>query len=171
MPQATRNNADDLVSIAKAAKEIGFSPSTIARQVKAGSIRSHGGKVRLSEVLEDRASNVDSSRWVGRERKGATPRPRLVHASNHAVHDDNGECACAHQKVEIDGEMMTLGAAKALRETYLLQREKHLLDLASDAARLRWEAVDRWRDAQVDKPPRPEAVRRLVEIALGASEI
>jgi hypothetical protein len=74
MPYATRNGSDDLVSIAKAAKEIGFSPSTLARQVKAGSIRSHGGKVRLSEVLADRAANIDSSRWIGRERNGRPPK-------------------------------------------------------------------------------------------------
>jgi hypothetical protein len=74
MPRATRNGSDDLVSIAAAAKEIGYSPSTLARQVKAGSIRSHGGKVRLSEVLADRAANIDSSRWIDRERNGRTPK-------------------------------------------------------------------------------------------------
>jgi hypothetical protein len=82
MPQATRNNADDLVSIAKAAREIGYSPSTLARQVKAGSIRSHSGLVRISEILADRAANIDSSRWIGRERNGRAPKP--LRSGGHA---------------------------------------------------------------------------------------
>jgi hypothetical protein len=94
MQHATCNmQHDDLVSITKAATEIGLSPSTLARQVKAGSIRSHGGKVRISEVLADRAANVDSSSWIGRERNRSaakSARPGGGHAparaQDHAVH-------------------------------------------------------------------------------------
>ena len=92
-------------------------------------------------------------------------RATAVHATPRD--DDRLECACDAEKVVIDGEPMTLGDARALREGYLTQLEK----LRLDDARLRWEKIDRWRGIQVDTPSRPEAVRRLVEIALSASEM
>jgi hypothetical protein len=176
---------DGLISIAEAAKEVGVNRSTLTRQVSSGAIRSHGGKVRLSEVYADRASNIDSSRWVGRRRprrsevapvvasKSPIVAPTyatMLHddATLDHVHDDDC-CACETETLLIDGKSMTIAAAKALRERYALQREQHLLDLASKAAGLRWQAIDTWRRAQVDTPGREEAVRRLVEIALSAS--
>jgi hypothetical protein len=172
----------DLVSLSAAAKKIGVNKSTLSRQVKAGSIRSHKGKVRLAEVLEDRANNIDSSGWESRVGGVASSRSSAPLHATVQVHDrattlrtppqddDRLECACAAEKVVIDGERMTLGDAKALRETYRTQLEKLRLELASEDSRLRWEKIDRWRQAQVDSPSRPEAVRRLVEIALSASE-
>jgi hypothetical protein len=60
-------NDDDLVGITKAAREVGISHSTLSRQVKAGLIRSHNGKVRICEVFEDRANNIDVSIWQARK--------------------------------------------------------------------------------------------------------
>ncbi|WP_063688817.1 hypothetical protein [Bradyrhizobium stylosanthis] len=52
-------SADDpLISIAAAAKAIGLNRSTLSRQVNLGLVRSHDGKVRLSEVLADRRSKI-----------------------------------------------------------------------------------------------------------------
>jgi hypothetical protein len=86
------SDGDPLMCVAAAAREIGLNRSTLARQVNAGAIRSHGGKVRLSEVLADRAANIDSSAWVGRERTGRPPKSlrtgggHAPRAQDHAVH-------------------------------------------------------------------------------------
>jgi hypothetical protein len=70
--------------VAEAAREIGLNRSTLSRQVSAGAIRSHGGKVRISEILADRAANIDSSSWIGRERNGrAAPKP--LRSGGHAL--------------------------------------------------------------------------------------
>jgi hypothetical protein len=45
---------ESLVTMAAAAAELGLNRSTISRQVSAGRIRSHDGKVLLSEVVADR---------------------------------------------------------------------------------------------------------------------
>jgi hypothetical protein len=63
--------SEPFISITAAAKAEGVSRQHLHRQIKVGLVRSHGGKVRLSEVREDRARNVDASR--ANRRKG--PRP------------------------------------------------------------------------------------------------
>ena len=84
---------DESVSIREAARKIGLNVSTLSRQVRNGSIRSHDGKVRLSEVLQDRAADVD---WrKARGRRGA-----------------------AQPTLRVDGVEMTLYEARAIRETY-----------------------------------------------------
>jgi hypothetical protein len=57
--QQSPESAEELISLRDAAREIGINVSTLSRQVKSGAVRSHDGKVRLSEVLEDRANNID----------------------------------------------------------------------------------------------------------------
>jgi DNA-directed RNA polymerase specialized sigma54-like protein len=47
------------ISISEAARKIGINKSTLSRQVEGKAVRSHGGKVVLSEVLADRAANID----------------------------------------------------------------------------------------------------------------
>jgi hypothetical protein len=76
---------DELMGITKAAREVGVSHSTLSRQVKAGLVRSHGGKVRLSEVLYDRANNIDASIWQGRK-----------HAKRAAANPSHEPCTRAH---------------------------------------------------------------------------
>jgi excisionase family DNA binding protein len=49
---------DDLVSISEAARQLKLNKSTLSRQIKAKRIRSHGGKVRISEVRADRSANI-----------------------------------------------------------------------------------------------------------------
>jgi excisionase family DNA binding protein len=49
---------DDLVSISEAARQLRLNKSTLSRQIKAKRIRSHGGKVRISEVRADRSANI-----------------------------------------------------------------------------------------------------------------
>ena len=52
-------NAADLVSIASAARAIGVNKSTLSRQIRAGKIRTWAGKVRVAEVIEDRARSLN----------------------------------------------------------------------------------------------------------------
>jgi hypothetical protein len=61
---------DDLIPVATAARAIGINRSTLSRQVKTGVVRSHGGKVRLREVLADRAAKLDPAR---RRKRGGPP--------------------------------------------------------------------------------------------------
>jgi hypothetical protein len=110
---------DPLISISEAARKVGINKSTLSRQVKSGAIRSHDGLVRLSEVLEDRAKNIDASIWANRDKRRA---PDALHAtatplvSLHATPEDDGD---DEAEVIVDGEAMPLGKAKALKETYL----------------------------------------------------
>lgn len=74
------------ISIASAARKIGVHRSTLAKQVRQGQIRSHpGGLVYLSEVLEDRAANIDQTIWAGRQKPGSTP--KVAHQSAHKATD------------------------------------------------------------------------------------
>ena len=66
--QPMQHEPDALLTLSQAAQLAGVNKSTLSRQVKAGLIRSHQGKVRLSEVLEDRERNVDLTR--SRRRQG-----------------------------------------------------------------------------------------------------
>jgi hypothetical protein len=146
---------DPLVSVSAAARKIGVSQSTLSRQVKAGSIRSHAGKVRISEVLDDRKNNVDSSRWSDRKKRPAAGRkPRPMHqppksddASLLHMHEaiDNlpvNDIGDADQIV-IDERLMSVGRARAMRETYLARLAQMEFEAASGAA-AKAEA-DRWK--------------------------
>jgi len=89
---------EPLISLSEAARKIGLNKSTLSRQVKAGTIRSHDGKVRLSEVLEDRANNI-----------AVALREPVASGATSAV---------------IDGVVMSINDAKALKETYLARSAK-----------------------------------------------
>jgi hypothetical protein len=96
-------NDEALIGITAAARQIGISHSTLSRQVKLGQVRSHRGKVRLSEVLQDRANNIDNTIWMHRKKNKQTksgPGRRAVHTADdgadtaaqavHAAHTANG---------------------------------------------------------------------------------
>lgn len=115
---------DPLISIAEAARKTGVNKSTLSRQIKSGAIRSHAGSVRLSEVLEDRVNNIDSS-MAHRRKPGATASVASSVASkvdatlepvDATLDDDDGD---DDTEVIVDGEAMPLGKAKALKETFL----------------------------------------------------
>lgn len=111
---------EPLITIAAAAREVGLNKSTLSRQVASGAIRSHGGKVKLSEVYEDRAKNIDAAIWSNRPKKNAAPQVPL-HATPHATAAANeaGDSSDPDNTVEIDGRVLDINAAKALKETYL----------------------------------------------------
>src|SRR5262245_16443489 len=73
---------DELISIAAAAKAEGIHKSTLSRQVKSGQVRSHGGKVRLSEVRADRAKNVRTTSGID---EPTAPPAAVAEAPLHAA--------------------------------------------------------------------------------------
>lgn len=52
---------DPLVLPAEAARQLNLNRSTLSRQIANRQVRSHNGKVRVSEVREDRARNLRSA--------------------------------------------------------------------------------------------------------------
>lgn len=106
---------EPLISVAAAARQVGVNKSTLHRQIADKKVRSHDGMVRLSEVYEDRAKNIDAAIWLNRpKKKGAQPAAPL-HATTHS--DDDQETGDG--TVEIDGKVLDINTAKALKETYL----------------------------------------------------
>lgn len=83
MSSTPADPADDLISIAAAAKAEGINKSTLSRQVKSGQVRSHGGKVRLSEVREDRAKNLRTSSTTAPAAPVAIAQEQPLHGPLH----------------------------------------------------------------------------------------
>ncbi|WP_338688281.1 hypothetical protein V5279_23520 [Bradyrhizobium sp. 26S5] len=52
------NKAEPLISISEAARQLGLHKSTLSRQIGQKRIRTHGGRVRLSEVKADRSNTI-----------------------------------------------------------------------------------------------------------------
>jgi hypothetical protein len=111
---------DDLITVRACAKLLTppISHTTLLRQIESGAIRSHpGGKVRLIEVLEDRAKNIDLSKSKGKRKKGASP----------AADDGAGaELGQQLEMVEVDGQLLSFADAQKLKENYIAR--KHHLD-------------------------------------------
>jgi hypothetical protein len=100
-------NDEKLIGITAAARQIGISHSTLSRQVKLGQIRSHGGKVKLSEVLHDRDRNIDKSIWMFREKK---PKAKSG-ARQAAVHGQQSDDQAAVHSADRVHERTTLSAS------------------------------------------------------------
>ena len=107
------DDLDPLISISAAARSIAIDRSVLGKQIKQGLVRSHDGKVRLSEVLSDRASNIDLGR--SKRREGAIDKPGAIEASRDVEDDDE---AHPGEVVMVDGVPVSYAAARALKETY-----------------------------------------------------
>jgi hypothetical protein len=128
----------DLISISEAAKKIGVNKSTLSRQVDSGAIRSHGGKVVLSEVLEDRVKNINLSQSRRRPKgraaakgtsAGATkPGPDATAPGADATGGDDDDL------VLLDGKLVSFAQAQRIKENYLARQRA--LDYEKDAGRL-----------------------------------
>jgi hypothetical protein len=118
-----------LIGITAAAREIGISHSTLSRQVKLGQVRSHNGKVRLSEVLEDRANNIDNTIWMHRSKSKQTESG----AGRHSVHTaDNGAHAVyAHT---VNGCPITAELNTKLGRLLLSDEPYDVIEVGVDAA-------------------------------------
>ena len=125
------SEADPLISISAAAKKIGVNKSTLSRQIADGSLRSHEGKVRLSEVLEDRANNINLTR-SGR-RTGAIDSdedPALMQRNPAADATSSADATSDPDPVLVDGQALPYSEARALKETYLARLRKHEYEVA-----------------------------------------
>ena len=118
--------SEALISISKCALAIGLHKSTLASQVKDGSIRSHEGKVYLSEVLEDRAKNIDlsrSARHEGRiddgEKGVGSSQPDPTKSTVDPTLSDPTIEELDGTPVMVDGKSLPYKEARALKETYL----------------------------------------------------
>jgi hypothetical protein len=136
------SDPDPLISISAAAMRLGIDRSVLSRQIKAGAVRSHGKNVRFSEVLADRAANIDLTRSGRREGRGEheEQRQRPPRASSRASarasgdarpleHDAEDE-ADGGETVIVDGRMMTTAEARAMKETYLALLRKLEFEVA-----------------------------------------
>ena len=161
---------DDLISIGAAAKAIGVNKSTLSRQIKAGSIRSHGGKVRLSEVFEDRAANIDLTQ-SRRKPAGAARGPIDATISPSDATDPESDAT----DVLLDGRLVSFAEAQRLKENYLGRlrqlefetKSGRLID--ADVAKARvFELARQERDALVNWPAR---VAPLIAAELATDQV
>jgi hypothetical protein len=125
--------SDPLVSISAAAKAIGVSRQTLWAQVRDGAVRSHGGKVRVSEAIADRQANVatDFRRRSGKRKAVKEPvRPALD------VEDlEAGEWLVMDTLVQSDAPTVTLDWIEWIDTTITLSRvDARALVLAYRAA-------------------------------------
>jgi hypothetical protein len=176
-----------LISIRAAAKKIGITDTTLGRQIKAGSVRSHGGKVRLSEVSEDRKKNVDHGYWSARKKPAGrgsetkanaarTPHAqtcRTPHAANKPIDDREPVAGYDVERILVDGKFMTIRNAQALAETYRARLAKLQYEAQSgDAAKAeadRWKAwAPRAADLLAEQPgmDRAELTAALADLVL-----
>ena len=132
-PDATPATADELISIAEAAKRVGVNKSTLSRQVKSGAVRSHKGKVRLSEVLEDRANNIDLSQYRRRPRKAEAAAAAGAPASDAT--DADAPDAGLEDLVLVDGVMRFAALAELRRPIFPSSAATVRPAIASDARR------------------------------------
>ncbi|GJD74121.1 helix-turn-helix domain-containing protein [Methylobacterium goesingense] len=158
--------SDPLITISAAAARLGINRSTLSRQIKTGAVRAYGQKVRFSEVLADRAANIDLTR-SGR-RDGVTEVEAEARASRVASPPDATVDATADPEDEalldyviVDGQAMPFAKARALKETYLARLRKlefdekagALVDRAA-AEKLFFDTAREYRDAWQSWPAR-----------------
>ncbi|MER2249530.1 hypothetical protein ABS772_06325 [Methylorubrum podarium] len=130
-----QSTSEPLITISSAAKRLGINRSTLSRQIKAGQVRAYGQKVLLSEVLVDRAANIDLTRSGRRE--GLTEAENMARASEFDATadatpdatDDELEQEAEGTFVLVDGKAMPLGKARALKETYLARLRQQEFDV------------------------------------------
>jgi hypothetical protein len=181
---------DEFISIAEAAKQIGINKSTLSRQVKAKAVRSHNGKVRLSEVYEDRANNIDLSQSRRRSTKtpaaapaakldataqaDATPSVLNLSANVSAPDSDATDDGAGDDLVLVDGALLTFAQASCLKENYLARKHKLSFEVARGAlvdrgaaVKAFFEAARENRDAWTAWPAR---IATLLAADLGADE-
>lgn len=117
------DDVEPLITITAAAREIGLDRSVLGKQVRSGAVRSHDGKVRLSEVLADRAANIDLHR--SRRRDGAIDVVDTTHAGAASAE----ATPKADEPIFVDGQVLPYREARALKETYLARLRKLEFDM------------------------------------------
>jgi hypothetical protein len=156
---------DSFISIGEAARRLGINKSTLSRQVGSGAIRSHDGQVRYSEVLEDRANNINLGKAKGTKSKG-----------KRAGQDDQqpDEPPRQLEMVEVDGRLLSYAEAAQLKENYLAKLRELEFQVKSGtvvdrsaAERTFFEVAREIRDAWLGWPAR---IATLMASELGIEE-
>lgn len=158
--------SDPLITISAAAERLGINRSTLSRQIKTGAVRAYGQKVRFSEVLADRAANIDltcSGRRDGVTEVEAEARASRVASPPDATADATVDPAdeALLDAVIVDGQAMPFAKAGALKETYLARLRKLEFDEKSGALvdralaeKLFFDTAREYRDAWQSWPAR-----------------
>jgi hypothetical protein len=158
--------SDPLITISAAAERLGINRSTLSRQIKTGAVRAYGQKVRFSEVLADRAANIDltrSGRRDGVTEVEAEARASTVASGADATVDATVDPAdeALLDAVIVDGQAMPFAKARALKETYLARLRKLEFDEKSGALvdralaeKLFFDTAREYRDAWQSWPAR-----------------
>lgn len=160
MPQ---DDTEGLVSIRAAARELAITPSTLIRQVASGQIRSHDGKVRISEVVADRAANVDATRSHRRKPTVSAPDSSPDSSGPDATAPAAPDAPSPFHLARTDKEAWTA----RLRRLEFEQKEGRLVD--AERVRTSVFAIAREeRDAWVNWPAR---VAPLMAATLGVDAV
>lgn len=99
-----QRKVEEMISIAAAAHKVGLNRSTLTRQVAKGAIRSHGGKVRLSEVIEDRAKNLSPCRVARSEKRRPSGIVKSANASKVTEVTQSALSACGVRTNNLERE-------------------------------------------------------------------
>lgn len=163
-PDAT---LEPLISISEAARQIGINKSTLSRQVESRAIRSHDGKVRLSEVVADRSANVNLAQSRRRSAKAKPPAaaaagPKNATTGARGATKPNADATGGDDDLElVDGKLVTFSQAQRIKENYLARQRAlefevaagRLVDRAA-ATKLFFEKARQFRDAWLNWPAR-----------------
>lgn len=174
-PDATTGTAipADAVSISEAARQIGINKSTLSRQVDSGAVRSHGGKVVISEVLADRKANLNLSQSRRKPGKGKGPAAsRTAQAKSGPSDATKGGPDATKPRPDAtggddedlqleDGRLVTFSQAQRIKENYLARQRAldfevaagRLVDRAA-ATKVFFDKARQFRDAWMGWPAR-----------------
>lgn len=117
-----KSEVDPLITVPAAARAIGIDRSTLSKQVRSRAVRSHDGKVRLSEVLADRAANIDLTR--SKRRQGRIDDLEPTNKVDPKIAEADAEPGDDGDIVIVDGQAMRYADARALKETYLARLKR-----------------------------------------------
>ncbi|MBW7965306.1 hypothetical protein [Bradyrhizobium sp. BR 10261] len=135
----------ELISIGEAARKIGINKSTLSRQVKSGAVRSHGGKVNISEVLADRSNNIDLTQSRRRPAARTPAKNAAAPAADATTRPPDATTRASDATPEpltgaddelvlADGVMLAFAQAQRVKENYLARQRA--LEFEKEAGRL-----------------------------------
>lgn len=134
----------ELISISEAARKIGVNKSTLSRQIESGAVRSHDGKVVLSQVLEDRQQNVNLSQSRRRPAKAKAGQVRsksaaVASADATTFRPDATPAPADSTDADLEqliasGKMLPFAGAQRVKENFLARQRAR--EFEEDCGRL-----------------------------------
>jgi hypothetical protein len=142
-------DVEPLISLSEAARRLGINKSILWRQAKAGTVRSRDGKFKFSEVVEDRARNVDASR--NPKNSIAAPLPETKKPNGRETRNGGDVLSFAEERARKER------AVASLREQELEKRSGKLINREM-AERAAFDFAREFRDGLTNWPARVAAV-------------